>query len=211
MSSDSVPHDSNAWGTIALTTPANNTDYTITYRTQFSPKGWNDNLTDMWDDFSDDGKFKDIQFDQKVNDPRAALSVKFKLAPNETKEIEFFLTWDFPNRKDWNDKVIIGNYYSTFYENAWDVAEKTLPLLPSLEAKTIDFVNLMVKSDFPSVMKEAALFNSSTLVPKQRSEIRKDIFSDGKAYLRLRVPVMETAPMYGITNNQHHSCSEISP
>ncbi|HSZ33819.1 MAG TPA: GH116 family glycosyl-hydrolase [Puia sp.] len=163
MSSDSVPHDSNAWGTIALTTPNKGGDYDISYRTQFSPKGWNDNLTDMWDDFSDDGKFRDVQFDSKVNDPRAALSVKFKLAPNETREIEFFLTWDFPNRKDWNDKVIIGNYYSTFYEDAWDVAEKTIPLLPKLEAKTIDFVNLIAKSDYPEIVKEAALFNSSTL------------------------------------------------
>ncbi len=163
MVSDSVDHLSNAWGTIALTTPANKNGYTISYRTQFSPKGWNDNLTDMWDDFSDDGSFRDLQFDKKVNDPRAALSVKLKLAPNETKEVEFFLTWDFPNRMDWNDKVIIGNYYSTLYNDAWDVAEKTLPKLPALEAKTIDFVSLVAKSDYPPVMKEAALFNSSTL------------------------------------------------
>jgi non-lysosomal glucosylceramidase len=163
MQSDSVDHDSNAWGTIALTTPTKNNGYTISYRTQFSPKGWNDNLTDMWDDFSDDGSFKDLQFTTKINDPRAALSVKLKLAANETKEIEFFLTWDFPNRKDWNDKVTIGNYYSTMYKDAWDVAEKTIPVLPELEAKTIDFVNLIVKSDYPEVIKEAALFNSSTL------------------------------------------------
>jgi non-lysosomal glucosylceramidase len=163
MVSDSVDHLSSAWGTIALTTPANNNGYIISYRTQFSPKGWNDNLTDMWDDFSDDGSFRDLQFDKKVNDPRAALSVKLKLAPNETKEVEFFLTWDFPNRMDWNDKVVIGNYYSTFFNDAWDVAEKTLPKLPALETKTIDFVSLIAKSDYPPVMKEAALFNSSTL------------------------------------------------
>jgi non-lysosomal glucosylceramidase len=163
MTSDSVDHDSDAWGTMALTTPANVADYNISYRTQFSPKGWNDNITDMWDDFSDDGVFKDVQFDQKVNDPRAALSVKLQLAAHETKEVEFFLTWDFPNRKDWNDKVTIGNYYSTFYSDAWDVAEKTLPQLPALEAKTIDFVSLIAQSDYPAVIKEAALFNSSTL------------------------------------------------
>ena len=163
MTSDSVDHDSNAWGTMALTTPANVAGYSISYRTQFSPKGWNDNITDMWDDFSDDGVFKDVQFDQKVNDPRAALSVKLQLAAHETKEVEFFLTWDFPNRKDWNDKVTIGNYYSTFYSDAWDVAEKTLPQLPALEAKTIDFVSLIAQSDYPAVIKEAALFNSSTL------------------------------------------------
>lgn len=161
MTSDSVDHDSNAWGTIALTTPVK--DYTISYRTEFNPKGWNANITDMWDDFSDDGSFRDTTFANKKNDPRAALSVKFQLAANETKEIEFFLTWNFPNRKDWNDKVTIGNYYSTLYTDAWDVAEKTLPRMQALEAKTIDFINLIVNSDYPAVMKEAALFNSSTL------------------------------------------------
>jgi uncharacterized protein (DUF608 family) len=163
MFSDSVNKESNAWGTMALTTAGNKNGYTISYRTQFSPKGWNDDLTDMWDDFSDDGIFKDKQFDRKVNDPRSALSVKLNLAANETKEIEFYLTWDFPNRKDWNDKVIIGNYYSNFYKDAWDVAEKTVSLLPDLEAKTLDFVNLIIKSDYPVVIREAALFNSSTL------------------------------------------------
>ena len=64
---------------------------------------------------------------------------------------------------DWFDKVIVGNYYSAHYSDAWDVIEKTLPLLPALEAKTLDFVNLVAASDYPQEVKEAALFNSSTL------------------------------------------------
>jgi non-lysosomal glucosylceramidase len=163
MTSDSVDYNSSAWGTIALTTPNISNDYKISYRTQFNTKGWGSNFTDMWDDFSDDGMFKNLSFNYKADDTRAALAVEFTLAANETKEIEFLLTWNFPNRKDWNDKTIIGNYYSTLYNDAWDVAEKTLPQIPSLETKTLDFVNLIAKSDYPSVVKEAALFNSSTL------------------------------------------------
>jgi len=163
MTSDSVDHDASTWGTIALTTSEVSKGYQISYRTQFNPKGWNSNMTDMWDDFSDDGVFQNKTFDQKVNDPRAALSVKLTLGPNETREVQFLLTWDFPNRKDWDDKQTIGNYYSTKYTDAWDVAEKTLPRLPALEQKTLDFVNTFVKSSYPDVVKEAALFNSSTL------------------------------------------------
>jgi non-lysosomal glucosylceramidase len=117
----------------------------------------------MWDDFSDDGLFRDTTYPVKINTPRAALSVELNLAPNETKVIPFYLTWDFPNRKDWDDKVTIGNYYSTLYKDAWDVAERTLPRLPELEAKSLDFVRLLLRSDYPDVVKEAALFNSSTL------------------------------------------------
>ncbi|TMI74333.1 MAG: hypothetical protein E6H09_05310 [Bacteroidetes bacterium] len=163
MTSDSVDKNSRAWGTIALTTENKTPGDVISYRTEFNTKGWNFNFTDLWDDFSDDGIFKDLNFPLKWDDPRGALAVKFKLAPKETRTVQFFLTWNFPNRMSWDDKVVIGNYYSTKYADAWDVIEKTLPQLPSLEAKTLDFVNLIANSDYPQQVKEAALFNSSTL------------------------------------------------
>jgi non-lysosomal glucosylceramidase len=162
MTSDSVDQTLDTWGTIALTT-AEAGD--ITYRTEFSPKGWNTNITDMWDDFSDDGKFREATFEQKVGAPRGALSVKFNLAPKTTRSVQFLLTWNFPNRKDWFNKgsKILGNYYNNLYKDAWDVAEKVLPQIPSLESKTTDFVSTFLSSDYPDVVKEAALFNISTL------------------------------------------------
>ncbi|HMJ70087.1 MAG TPA: GH116 family glycosyl-hydrolase [Cyclobacteriaceae bacterium] len=162
MTSDSVDNTLDTWGTIALTT-ADAGD--ITYRTQLTPKGWNANITDMWDDFSDDGKFKEVSFKDKVDSPRGALSVKFDLAPNATRTVQFLLTWHFPNRKDWFNKgsKILGNYYANTYSDAWDVAEKTLPRINDLESKTIDFVSTFLKSSYPDVVKEAALFNVSTL------------------------------------------------
>lgn len=163
MTSDSVPETSRAWGTIALTTPKNHAGDVISYRREFNTSGWNSNFTDLWDDFSSDGIFKDTAYTIKWNDPRAGLSVKFQLAANETRVVEFFLTWNFPNRMDWFDKTIIGNYYSTKYSDAWDVIEKTLPQLPALENKTVDFVTTLLNSDYPAEVKEAALFNTSTI------------------------------------------------
>ncbi len=163
MTSDSVDKNSRAWGTIALTTEKNIPGDIISYRTEFNTKGWNSNITDLWDDFSDDGVFKDLTYPLKWDDPRAGLAVKFKLAAKQTRTVQFYLTWDFPNRMDWFDKIIIGNYYSTKYTDAWDVIEKTLPSLPALEAETIDFVNLIAESDYPAQVKEAALFNTSTI------------------------------------------------
>ncbi len=163
MTSDSVSKNSRAWGTIALSTPKNKAGDIISYRTEFNTSGWNANFTDMWDDFSSDGIFKDTTYRVKLSDPRAGLSVKFQLLAGETRTVDFFLTWNFPNRMDWSDRVIVGNYYSTRYADAWDVIEKTLPLLDGLETKTIDFVSLLLNSDYPAEVKEAALFNSSTL------------------------------------------------
>ncbi|HEX6226675.1 MAG TPA: GH116 family glycosyl-hydrolase [Chryseolinea sp.] len=164
MTSDSVDNTLDTWGTMALTTVADPA-MTISYRRELTPKGWNANVTDMWDDFSDDGIFEDKTFSEKQDSPRAGLSAKTTLGPREKKEFQFLLTWHFPNRRDWFNKSsqILGNYYSTLYTDAWDVAVKTLPELEALESKTLDFVNLVVNSSYPDVIKEAALFNTSTL------------------------------------------------
>jgi uncharacterized protein (DUF608 family) len=161
MTSDSVDRNASAWGTIALTTAE--TGCTTTYRTELDPKGWSTNISDLWNDFTDDGMFHDTTFSEKVNTPGAALSVKFDLPPGGTREIQFLLTWDFPNRKNWSDAETVGNYYATLYRDAWDVAEKTYPRLPELEKKTLAFVRLFLNSSYPAAVKEAALFNTSTL------------------------------------------------
>lgn len=163
MSSDSVPTGDIAWGTIALTTTDFKHGEQLSYRTELNPKGWNSNINDLWTDFAADGVFENLTFEQKKDSPRGALAVKTELKPNETREFQFFLTWHFPNRPDWNDREIIGNYYTTQYSDAWDVAEKVLPKLSNLESKTLAFVNTLLQSDYPEKVKEAALFNSSTL------------------------------------------------
>ncbi len=74
-----------------------------------------------------------------------------------------YITWHFPNRTTWFGPEIIGNYYTTQYTDAWDVISSKVKELPELEQKTIDFVSAFVNSDIPEVIKEAALFNLSTL------------------------------------------------
>ncbi|MCX5660869.1 MAG: GH116 family glycosyl hydrolase, partial [Planctomycetota bacterium] len=57
----------------------------------------------------------------------------------------------------------VGNYYCTRFRDAWDAAERTGQHLEKLEAKTVEFVGAVCDSDLPEVVKEAALFNVSTL------------------------------------------------
>jgi non-lysosomal glucosylceramidase len=147
-----------AWGTIALTTDAASG---ISYRTSSVRNDWSNAVLDFWDDFSDDGKLveKAEQFD---NDPMASLAVQHEIPAKGTRVFQFFLTWHFPNRMAWA-KEVVGNYYTTQYTDAWDVIAKTYPDLNNLEQKTLDFVNAFINSDLPEVVKEAALFNLSTL------------------------------------------------
>jgi len=158
MFSNNVKKDLETWGTIALSTGETEE---VTYRTSVSQRGWGNDLLDFWDDFSADGILTEKKFEGS-HTPRGSLAVKKILVPGETKEFQFYITWHFPNRKAWASDLV-GNYYTTQYEDAWDVIRKTHQRIPELEEKTVEFVSSFIHSDLPEVVKEAALFNMSTL------------------------------------------------
>ena len=166
MYSDSIQKDDAAYGTIALTTNSNGV---VSYRTSSTSDAWSNAILDFWDDFSEDGTLKEKDKPED-HDPMASLAVKQTIPARSKKSFTFFITWNFPNRLGWvswerqnHNKTVFGNYYSSQYADAWDVAEKTIQRLPALEKKTLDFVNAVVKSDFPTEVKEAALFNLNVL------------------------------------------------
>ncbi|MCG8320801.1 MAG: non-lysosomal glucosylceramidase [Cytophagales bacterium] len=183
------PKDVN-WGTMALTTTASEG---ITYRTSWAKLGWNWTFREFWDDFIADGALVDhpektkiekgdsTEFigdnlgskSAKIKTPPATLAVKQTLQPGESKQVTFLLTWHFPNRRAWDHGThhaghyggddIVGNYYTTLYKDAWDVAEKTAGELENLEKETVNFVQTLVSSDIPDILKEAGLFNLNNL------------------------------------------------
>ncbi len=174
------------YGSMALTTLS---DEDVTYRTSWVRLGWNWTFREFWDDFIADGELTEHPNDEgltekqqidkgevipiqkeKILTPPATLAIKTRLLPGETKSVTFLLTWHFPNRRAWDSgtepdkpKAIVGNFYTTQYKDAWDVAEKTSAELKNLETETVKFVSAFVKSDIPDVIKEAALFNLNNL------------------------------------------------
>lgn len=158
LCTDKLSKDNPAWGTIALTTNATSG---VSYRTSSRANDWSLSLQDFWDDFSADGVLSEHST-LEDNDPMASLAVK-KIIPAHSKQTyTFFITWNFPNRKAWSSTVV-GNYYSEQFGDAWDVAQKTIPTLPALENETKTFINALLSSSYPSVIKEAALFNLANL------------------------------------------------
>lgn len=169
MRSDGVDPQAEQFGTIALTTLATSG---VSYRTAWARLSWGDSLLDFWDDFSSDGKLEERD-GGGVDNPQASLAVKLNVPPRGSKTVTFLLTWHFPNRRTWTpvrkktadgrDPNIVGNYYTTRLRDAWDAAVKIARDLPDLEKETIEFARAFVESDLPEVVKEAALFNISTL------------------------------------------------
>ncbi|UCG27931.1 MAG: hypothetical protein JSV24_00825 [Bacteroidales bacterium] len=158
MYSNGVKTDSEAWGSIAITTPD---IQQVTYRTSSIEQDWGNDLLDFWDDFSSDGELteKDILIGDS---PQASLAAKNEIGAGSEHVFTFYLTWHFPNRFAWADERV-GNYYTTRYKDSWDVIKRNVLKLPELENKTIEFVEAFLDSDYPEVVKESALFNLSTL------------------------------------------------
>jgi len=160
MTSEGIPQNDRAWGTMAFTTSE---EHDVTYRRSSTKDNWSNAILDFWDDFSADGLLTDK--DQLVGeDPMASLAAKKIIPAKGTKTFTFYITWHFPNRYGWDGKDWVGNYYTAkVYSDAWDVLVKEVPKLPALERQTLRFVNAFVKSDMPEPVKEAALFTLAHL------------------------------------------------
>lgn len=158
FSTDDADKGNDQWGEMALVCLSKGD---ISYRTAWLPERWGSSMLDFWDDLSMDGKLEN-RVDEVSAKPMASLAVSNVLPPNGVKTIRFLLTWYFPNRTAWASQPM-KNYYTTKYKGAWDVAAKTVKILPGLEEKTVTFVRAFCNSDLPEPVKEAALFNLSTL------------------------------------------------
>lgn len=174
FTSEGVDVDAEQWGNMAL---ISNSEGNVSYRTGWLPERWGSSILDFWDDISSDGilderiidtsentmvslaEERTIQLPQK---PMGSLAISNTLAPHSSKTVRYLITWYFPNRKAWST-IVMQNYYTTQYTDAWDVVLKTVPFLPELENRTIEFVNTFLSTDIPKDAKEAALFNISTL------------------------------------------------
>lgn len=180
MFSDGAPSSAEQWGSLALATPPPADASTITYRTDWRQPHWGASLLDFWDDLAADGRL-DVRSASGAAMPIGSLAVSVIAPPHETTAVTFLLAWHFPNRMTWTpqkdaasgacgcgdspcgDLNRIGNYYATQFRDAWDVVEQVMPQLPALESDTVAFVSAFCASDLPQVVKEAALFNVSTL------------------------------------------------
>ncbi len=149
----------------------------ITYRTDWLKPHWGASLLDFWDDLSTDGRLEPRPA-SGAEMPMGSLAVSLVVPPGGTRAITFLLAWHFPNRMTWtpgtakaacdctgdcDDPNRIGNYYTTRFRDAWDVVETVAAELPALESDTVAFVSAFCDGDLPEVVKEAALFNVSTL------------------------------------------------
>ena len=142
---------------------------TVSEAKSVSSPGWNIGLDRYWRRFVREGVVRDTVPAEREMTPVRQKCVSFRLAPGEEKVLPFVLAWRSPDRKAWNHyddrdpKYVVGNWYAVRYPTVETVAEDFYARLPDLEAKTVAFVRRTLAAKAPDVVKEAALFNLSTL------------------------------------------------
>ncbi len=151
---------------------------TLTTTAKIADLGWRIRMDRFWKQFVATGQALDlVDPDGKTDEALAAVCVSVELAPHETKAVPFVLAWRFPNRAGWSgrgyrdgavkgpfdEKRRVGNCYCNRFASAEAAAAALWGDLTALEQKTVAFVNGVLASKAPAVVKEAALFNLSTL------------------------------------------------
>ena len=161
------------WGSLALTTTADD----VSWKCCWPQESWRRSLLHFWDDLIEDGRLDNVAAPEDGPASYGSLAAGVTVLPGQETSVTFLLTWHFPNRYNWapgtvdcdcgttclNSEDRIGNWYTDQFEDAWSVTADTAHDLPNLEEDTLSFVNAFCAGNLPDVVKEAALFNASTL------------------------------------------------
>jgi non-lysosomal glucosylceramidase len=170
MRSEKVAARSPQDGTMALVALSGQT----TWRRTWGPIHWNRHILSFWDDFSADGRLDDpadVPASPEGLGQIGSLASMMTIPARGSSSVTFLICWHFPHRTaagcGWDtldpNGGWVGNYYTNRFADAWDVAVRTVPELPGLEAESLRFAEDFVQSDLPQPVKEAALNNASTL------------------------------------------------
>ncbi|MEO8660763.1 MAG: GH116 family glycosyl-hydrolase [Bryobacteraceae bacterium] len=129
---------------------------------------WNSPML-FWDDFTADGL---LGPEAAQRGPVGAICLQREIPAGAEVEYTFLLTWHYPNRTPercgWraskgDEKVVIGNWYSARFPDAWAAAVYAAENLPRLEKATKQFATALRDTTLPPAVKEAASANFSTL------------------------------------------------
>ena len=142
---------------------------------------WNQGLLSMWRGFVESGQPSAGTFGvgDAVPSPThgsavaGTLGARRTLEPHGTAEVTFVMGWHFPNRRSWiwgprgpggtAGPETVGNFYAKDSADAWDLVEAEAGRLPVLRDVSERFAAAFWGSDLSPAVKEAALFNISTL------------------------------------------------
>jgi non-lysosomal glucosylceramidase len=149
----------------------------VTFSEHWDRSGWFDDIQNFWDDLRADGRLPDhAEATPSPNGETDAgsLGARVHIAPQDTVEIPFLLTWHLPNLINyWGPaetlpgQSVVGqrmrNWYTTQWSDAWAVAREAGARLSELAAGTRAFRDELFASTLPEPVLDAVSSQMSIL------------------------------------------------
>jgi uncharacterized protein (DUF608 family) len=174
------------YGNIAIVT----TWEDITYALRWLRGGWFDDLQDFWDKFRSQERLEE----EDSSDPSpegqtdvATLGLNFELFPGEKIKMPLILSWYFPYLPEevtryfriepLKEEIRLKTYYSSKFDDSWDVAKYTVENLSRLDSQTRRFHKLLFSSSLPNYIIDA--LSSQTSIIRTNTCFRTE---DGRFY-----------------------------
>ncbi len=160
MESSRPPAEGDGQWAIATGSPNDTTE--VFYHTRWNPTG---DGADIWQPFSADGSLPNSHHSHPAASGEriaAAITVRFTLAPGETRQIPFVVAWDFPVT-EFAEGVRYFRRYTDFFgttgTNAWAIAQTALNAYKNWQQQIQAWQQpILDRTDLPSWFK-MALFN----------------------------------------------------
>ncbi len=172
MSSLKFKKEDFLYGSVAIVT----TWEDITYTLRWLRSGWFDDLQDFWDRFRNEERLKEEKSPEPSPEGQtdvATLGLNFDLLPGEEVRLPIFLAWYFPYLPEeitkyfriepLKDEIRLKTYYSTKFDDSWDVARYMVENVERLERETRKFHNLFFSSTLPNYILDAISSQISTI------------------------------------------------
>ncbi|MEM9949017.1 MAG: GH116 family glycosyl hydrolase [Cyanobacteria bacterium P01_D01_bin.36] len=134
---------------------------TASYHTRWNPAG---DGSELWNSFAQSGELANVEDVSPSTGERigGAIALKFSLAPGETQQIPFSLSWDLPIT-EFAKGAIAHRRYTDFFDrkgrNAWAIAATALDNYSAWQQQIISWQQpILDRTDLPAWFK-MALFN----------------------------------------------------
>lgn len=151
------------------------TNTKITHKTKWYRGEWYDYNHDYWDDFEEDGKLNEIEYDTPSEEgfsDTGSIGAFETIEPNETKIFQFILTWYFPNRiNGWNEEIrvrepgreTVRNYYTKLFKDSWHAASYLIYNFERLKKDTFSFHHALHSTTLPGYVIDAVANNLTVM------------------------------------------------
>ncbi|MEZ4729679.1 MAG: GH116 family glycosyl-hydrolase [Caldilineaceae bacterium] len=148
-------------------------DVEVSWQQYWFRGAWFDNLEVYWDDLRKPGKFKNRSYEPEKAKERneGVLAVHLPVAPGETRQVRFVISWSFPTCENYWKPAPDGqppkptwqNYYATLWPDSQASAHYALTNWDRLYGETKLFHDTLFASDLPPAALDAVSANISIL------------------------------------------------